>query len=177
MTKTLTRLLAITAFLLPAGVHADVYRCVGGDGKTLYSDSPCPQESVRKLNITSDVGACTTAECEAKRSQQTADARERLNAEKQELQAMAQQRHQAELVRAQEARWQQAMEAKLAAMADDAVNGSEYPVYPIYPAPIVGRPCGWRCQQPSHHPHHRTERPAAHDGSKERGVAIKLRDR
>jgi hypothetical protein len=82
---------------VPMAVHADVYRCIGPDGKTLYSDSPCPREAVQKSNISAAVGLCSTAECEAKRQQAVQDARERLRAEKQELAEFSARRHLADL--------------------------------------------------------------------------------
>lgn len=145
---------------LPFGcAWADIYRCHGMDGKTLYSDSPCPHEAVQKSNITSMVGACTTQECEGKRQQEAIDARERLRADKEELAERTSKRKQEDLeyererARLEELRWRQSVEARLAATADDAANAVAYsPYYPAYPVLRPVRPCR-HCGWPNKHPH------------------------
>src|SRR4051794_10396638 len=44
--------------------RADIYRCIDADGTTLYSDAPCPLNAKAKANITEEVGACSTPQCE-----------------------------------------------------------------------------------------------------------------
>lgn len=137
---------------LPIGASADVYRCVGTDGKTLYSDSPCPRGATQKFNITTAVGACSTAECEAKRQQEANDARERLRAQKEELAEFADKRRRSEIealrerAELEELRWRLSVDARLAAAADEAANAAAYPLYyPVYPYAPGIRPCGQRC--------------------------------
>jgi hypothetical protein len=132
---------------LSTGAQADVFRCVGPDGKTLYSDSPCPHDAVRKSNITGAVGACNTAECESKRQQSVNDARERMSAEKTELAEMTQKRMERERQSFEEQRWRQAVESQMAASADQAAQATENPIYyPTYPIAASGWPCrGNRC--------------------------------
>ena len=168
--------LTILAILmaLPIAAQADVYRCVGPDGTTLYSDSPCPREAVQKSNITTSVGACNTAECEAKRQQEADDARLRLRAEKDELADLTEKRRledaqtQRERARLDELRWRESVEARLAAAAQEAADAAAYP--PYYPAlsPVL-RPCGWRCGKPHHRPH-ADARPV----ERQRGVSIRM---
>jgi len=132
--------------------HADIYRCVDTAGKTSYSDSPCASNAKSASNITEDVGACTTLQCEEQRRQQSDEARKRLEAEKQELNDALTRRqknnadYDRERARLEEERYRRALEERLAAMADQAALGangwyySEYPGY--YPGyPIVTRPC------------------------------------
>jgi hypothetical protein len=145
----------------PAVVFADIYRCIAPDGGTLYSDSPCPREAVRKSNITNDVGACNDAKCEAQRRAQADEARERLRAEKQELSEMALQRREAniqlerERLQLEALRYQHEIDERLAGMANqsqEAAPPETYPVYPGYPGVVV--PCGAHCGK-AHRPPHR----------------------
>ena len=162
--------------VLPFGTAwADIYRCHGVDGKTLYSDSPCPNEATRKSNITSTVGACTTQECEAKRQQEAIEARERLRAEKEELAERTSKRRQEDLdyererARLDELRWRQSVEARLAAAAHEAANAVAYsPYYPVYPAFQPVRPCR-HCGKPPHRPLHVGPLP-----EREQGVRLRV---
>jgi hypothetical protein len=134
---------------------ADVYRCVAPDGKTLYGDAPCPREAVRKSNITTTVGACTTAECAAKREQLTGQARERLRTEQEQLAEFADRRQRNEIAadkeraRLEALAWRQSMEATPAAMGSEPANtiayAPYYSFYPVYPVHSIVKPCGWRC--------------------------------
>jgi len=136
--------------------RADIYRCVAADGTTLYSDAPCASDAKAKANITEEVGACSTSQCEEQHRQQAEEARERLRAEKDELKDAAARRRQADmdyqrerLLLLEEQRSRNALEDRLAAMADQAAQGTstpyyDYPGYPIYP--IVGAPCGRNCK-------------------------------
>jgi hypothetical protein len=141
---------------LPIAARADVYRCTGSDGKTLYSDSPCPHDAVRKANITAAVGVCGTAECETRRQQAVEDARERLRLDKQELAVLTEKRRIAELETERERaslealRLRQSMQSGFAAGADDTVYAGAYaPYYAGYPIYWWGRPCGGsRCLKP-----------------------------
>jgi hypothetical protein len=131
---------------------------VAPDGKTLYGDAPCPREAVHKANITTAVGACTTAECAAQREQLAGQARERLRAEQDQLAEFADRRQRNEIAadkeraRLETLAWRQSVEATLAAMGNEPANTiayapyySIYPVYPVYPVHRMVKPCGWRC--------------------------------
>jgi hypothetical protein len=172
------RMAMLTALAtVPLAVHADVYRCIQPDGKTLYSDSPCPREAVQKSNISAAIGLCSTAECESRRQQAVEDARQRLRAEKEELAELTAKRHLAELeterARLDELRYRQAVETRLAAAADDAANAAAYPpYYSVFPMSAGVRPCGSRCLKPHHRPH----QPSVPIAVRERGQP-KLMDR
>jgi len=131
--------------------RADIYRCRVSDGKTLYSDAPCPRGALQSSNITAATGACTTAECTAQREQAAVNARERLRAEKEQLAEFAAARRRDEIdsarerARTDELLWRQSLEARLVATASEAGYAPAYPYYPIYPAYSWARSCGWRC--------------------------------
>src|SRR4051794_7675576 len=72
--------------------YADVYRCVDSNGRTSYSDAPCAGDATSTSNITESIGACTTAQCEEQRRQQADEARQRLRAEKEEVNELASKR-------------------------------------------------------------------------------------
>jgi hypothetical protein len=157
--------------------QADIYRCVDPDGTTLYSDTPCARNAKAKANITEEVGACTTAQCEEQRRLQAEEARDRVRAEKDELNDAVAKRRQAgvdyehERALIEEQRSRKALEDRLAAMADQAAQATstpyyDYPGYPVYP--IVGRPCGRHCKpfpQPT---------PDIHKKRKEPSVRLRL---
>jgi len=151
-------LLALTA--APWGAAwADIYRCTGPEGKTLYSDAPCPRGAARSSNITTAVGACSTVECIAQREQTAALARERLRVEQEQVAELADRlrRDALERARLDELLWRQSVESAMAASAGEASYGPTYPVYyPLYAAYPIARPCGaWRCLAP---------RPRFHNG-------------
>ena len=157
--------IAVVAVLavLPVCAGADVYRCVGTDGKILYSDSPCPQGATQQSNITSTVGACSTAECEAKRQQEANDAQERLRAQKDEL-ADLDRRRRSELEAERERAAQEELRLRgsvnvmpVSAAEEDAET---YPLY--YPGPPYGlgnRPCRPRCGDLRPRPPHASQLP------------------
>ena len=148
--------------LLPVCASADVYRCVGTDGKILYSDSPCPQSATQKSNITTAVGACTTAECEIKRQQETYNAREQLRAQKEELAELTDKRRRYELEvereRTEAMRWRSSVDSRL---ADEAAYAADNPFYyPVYPFATGIRHCGGqRCDNLRPRPHHVSKPP------------------
>ena len=55
-----TLLLASLALAMP--VHADVYRCIGADGASTYSQTPC-STSAEKVAVSSNAAATGTADC------------------------------------------------------------------------------------------------------------------
>ena len=140
--------------LASTAAYADIYRCVDSNGRTSYSDAPCARDAKSTSNITDSVGACTTVQCEEQRRQQADEARQRLRAEKEQLNDMTTRRRQAEAdyererARLEEQRYRKAVEERLAALADQAAAGINDPyydwaAYPVYP--IVGQPCGRHC--------------------------------
>ena len=147
-------ILLVVLASIPAGVaRADIFRCLAVDGKTLYSDAPCPRGAVRSSNITTAVGACSTSECTAQREQAAGNARERLRSEQELLADLTDRRLRAELdaaterARRDELVRRQSVEARLAISADETGYAAGYPLlyYPIYPGYPAVRPCGWRC--------------------------------
>jgi hypothetical protein len=168
-------ILLILAAVAWGTAQADVYRCTVPDGKTLYSDAPCPRSALHSSNITAAVGACSTAECMAQREQAAADARERLRAEREQLAEFADQRRRDEIdsakerARIDELLWRQSLEARLAAAANEAAYAPAYPAYyPIYPVYPLVRSCGWRCLAPHARPHN------AVSAKRTWGVAIRM---
>jgi hypothetical protein len=160
---------------LASAAHADIYRCVGADGNTLYSDTPCARDTRSTSNITESVGACTTALCEEQRRQQADEARQRVRSEKEELADLVNKRRQADDARERaqldEVRYRRAIEERLSSMADQAAQATnnpyyDYPGYPVYP--VVVRPCGRHCN--THLPH----KPDLTKKPKEPSVSIRL---
>lgn len=152
-------LLVLTA--IPWGpAWGDIFRCLAPDGKTLYSDAPCPRGAVRSSNITTAVGACSTLECTAQREQAAESARERLRSEQQLLANLTDKRLRAEIdaaterARLNELVWRQSVETRVATAADETAYGAGYPLYyPLYPAYPAVKPCGWRCARLHPRPH------------------------
>jgi len=131
---------------------ADIFRCLAPDGKTLYSDAPCPRGALRSSNITTAVGACGTPECTIQREQAASYARERLRSEQELLTNLTNKRLRDDLdaaterARLDELVWRQSVQTRLATAADEAAYRAGYPVYyPIYPVYPAVKPCGSRC--------------------------------
>jgi Domain of unknown function (DUF4124) len=153
-------------FALAAGcAQADVFRCLTPEGKTLYSDSPCPRDSTG-TDISTAVGECTDEQCQVERQRDALAAQERLQREKETLVTMTAERRKAEAdvlaerIRLEELRRQAAIDERLAAEVEaTAQPGAYYPVYPWYPVtPCVG-PCARPPVKPRPPGHHRPERP------------------
>ena len=157
-TRGVGGLVLLAAAALPWGTaRADIYRCTGPEGQTLYADAPCPRGAAHSSNITAAVGACTTAECIALREQTAALARERLRAEREQVEEFAERRRRDAIERARldELYWRQSAESAMAAAASEAAYGPTYPLYyPIYAAYPIARACGWRCFAPRPRPFH-----------------------
>jgi hypothetical protein len=169
--------ICVALVALASAAHADIYRCVGADGNTSYSDTPCARDAKSKSNITENVGACTTAQCEEQRRQQADEARQRVRSEKEELADLVNKRRQLdadaarERAQLEELRYRRAIEERLSSMADQAAQATnnsyyEYPGYPVYP--VVVRPCGRHCN--THLPH----KPDLTKKAKEPSVSIRL---
>lgn len=169
--RPLLLLVLVTAW--PAS--AEIFRCTTPEGKTLYSDAPCPRGS-KVVEISNEVGACTDAQCQAERDRVAAAARDRLKEDQANLAAMTESRHKAEAaalaerVKLEELRRLSAIDEQLSA----ELEASAYPAYPglaypWYPALPCTPPCGGR-----HHarPHPRPGQGAAH----RREPAVSLRD-
>jgi hypothetical protein len=153
-------------FALAAGcAQAEVFRCLTPEGKTLYSDSPCPRGSTA-ADISTHVGECTGEQCQAERERRALAAQERLQREKEALATMTAERRKAEAdalaerIKLEELRRLTAIDERLAAEAEAAAQpGAYYPVYPWYPvAPCVG-PCARPPLTPRPPGHHRPDRP------------------
>jgi hypothetical protein len=152
--------------LVACSAHAEVFRCLTAEGKTLYSDSPCPHGSTT-TNISSHVGECADEQCQAEREQRAAVAQERLQREKEALATMTAERRKAEAdalaeqIKLEELRRLTAIDEHLAAEAEAAAQPNiYYPVYPWYPVqPCIG-PCGAHPPvRPRPPGHHRPDRP------------------
>jgi len=143
----------LAALALPCAAPADIYRCAGADGRTTYSDSPCPRTEA-STNITERVQACTTPECEAQLERARAAAQARLAEEKAAVQQMQEQRRQAEAaeleqrIRLEQLRRQAALDVAQQEAASGAyVPAYPYPVYPLYPGyGPIGRWDGTGCR-------------------------------
>jgi hypothetical protein len=153
-------LAAATALLAHGSVHAEIYRCIGQGGKTLFTDSPCPK-SMRTADVIAYPPACATADCAERERQQRAEA-ERQRAAADQL---------AELRRVRELQDEIArLRSMQAAAQSQAVpqDTIQEPLYPYYPAVIVPGGCNGRgCSQHRHHDH---------DGAHPRGPRAGARD-
>ena len=161
------RVLVLFLAICASWAQAEVFRCVTPEGRTLYSDSPCPRGSTT-TDISEHLGVCLDAQCEAERERRVAAAAERLQRDKEALAALTAQRRRAEAdalaerIKLEELRRLSAIDARLAAEAEAAAAADPnlyFPVYPWYPvAPCVG-PC---VRPPIHKPrppvHQRPER-------------------
>lgn len=153
MISSLIRLALVHSLVLPAAAIADIYRCVGPDGRTAYSDAPCPRGATA-ANVTEQVHACTTAECAAQREQARAAAEARLREDKVAAQQMQEQRLKAETlelerrIRLEQLRRQAALDlAQQEAAAGIYAPAYPYPIYPLYPGyGQVGRWDGPGCR-------------------------------
>jgi hypothetical protein len=166
----LTILLVVLASIPAGAARADIFRCLAPDGRTLYSDAPCPRSAVRSLNITTEVGACSTPECAAQHEEAAGNARQRLRSEQELLANLTDRRLRGELeaaterARAEDLVRRQVLEARLAVASDDTVYTAGYPFYyPTYPVYPGVRPCGWRCT--GLHPRPHAAVPARHTRS------------
>ena len=148
--------------------HAEIFRCTTAEGKTLYSDSPCPRDA-RAVIISTRLGVCVSDACRADQEERAAAALARLRAEQQALATLTEQRRQAEVhaleerIRLEELRRLAAMNQNFAADAQFSDQyAAYYPVYPWYP--LIALPCV-NCIHPRpllvHRSHPPGERPAS----------------
>jgi pyruvate/2-oxoglutarate dehydrogenase complex dihydrolipoamide acyltransferase (E2) component len=131
--------------LLAASAQAQqIFKCTDRQGRTTYSDAPCPTGSAKAAEITSTVQSCADEACEGRRQRETELARQRLREDKQALSEMTAQRRRAEaerleqLARLEEIKSRQAAAERAAAAANDLYGdrwgygwGLPYPAYPI----------------------------------------------
>ncbi len=144
MDRLILRLaMGAVGFAAPAAaVHADIYRCIAGDGQVMYSDSPCPQGAAMASNITEAVQACTTPECAAQQERARAAAEERLRNERAMLNEMQERRLRSEAldldmrVRRQELLRLQSMDAT-------GARGDTSTYFPSVPLPYNGFAYDW----------------------------------
>jgi len=139
MLTRLTRLAILAGLALPLAATADIYRCVGVDGRTTYSDSACPR-SATATNVTGQVQACTTPECEARREQARASAKARLAEDRLAARQMQEQRLKAEAadldrrIKLEALRRQTALDvAPQQDVSGIYAPAYPYPAYPLYP--------------------------------------------
>jgi hypothetical protein len=137
MTARLIQLALACGLALPAAAVADVYRCVSPEGSTTYTDSPCPDSAAKSANVTELIGACTSAECQARREQARAAATARLREEEAMVQQMQEHRLKAEAldldrrVRLETLRQLSALDTAQRDVSSDLYY-PDYPVYPVY---------------------------------------------
>jgi len=157
------RVLVLLIAIAAGWAQAEVFRCVTPEGRTLYSDSPCPQGSAA-TDISQRITECADAQCEAERERRAAAAAERLQRDKEALAGMTAERRRAEAdalaerIKLAELHRLTAIDARLAAETEAAAEPNLYfPVYPWYPAtPCVG-PCA---RPPIHKPRPPVHQPA-----------------
>lgn len=88
MLRRVSRVITVGLLLGAGCAAAEIYRCEGPGGRTLYGDSPCPKGTAVSREISQQVGACVTEACDAKVRVQTEAAHRRLQEEKAELARM-----------------------------------------------------------------------------------------
>jgi hypothetical protein len=137
-----TFLLAFSGLLLAGAAHADIFRCSDGEGKTLYTNAPCPG-GTRTVHTLPSQQSCATDACDQRRERDLAEARERARAEKDELAALTREHRQREI---DEQRWEEARYEAASGGAQIAQGVTEEAGYPVYA--IGGYPvrCRTHCQ-------------------------------
>jgi Domain of unknown function (DUF4124) len=137
-----TLMLVLTGLLAAGTAHADIFRCSDADGKTLYTNFPCPG-GTRTINTLPSPQACTTVECDQRRERELTEARDRARAEKEELAALARAHRQREI---DEQRWDEARYEGASGDVQAAPGVADEVVYPVYA--IGGYPvrCRSHCQ-------------------------------
>ena len=133
-----TLMLAFSGLLAAGAADADIFRCSDADGKTLYTNFPCPG-GTRTINTLPAPQACTTAECDQRRERELTEARDRARAEKEELSALIREHRRREI---DEQRFD---EARYEGASGDAQTGrgiAEETGYPVFA--IGGYPVGCR---------------------------------
>ena len=138
--NVLTFLLAFSGLLIAGAAHADIFRCSDAEGKTLYTNSPCP-DRMRTVNTLPAAQACTTEECDQRRERELIDARGRARAEKEELAALSSERRQRDI---EDQRWDEARYEAALAYAG-GVQGANEVVYPVYAIGGYSIRCGSHC--------------------------------
>lgn len=138
-------LLLVASGLLSAGTaYADIFRCSDADGKTLYTNFPCPG-GTRTINTLPSPSACASVECDQRRERELSEARDRAHAEKDELAALGRERHRRELDE------QRRDEVRYEAGSGDAQAAqgiADAPVYPVYAIGGYPAQCRTHCLNP-----------------------------
>jgi hypothetical protein len=167
-------LLAAAALLACSGANAEVFRCVDGAGRILYTDRPCPSGS-RTTDVFAASRTCENDDCLQHQERDAEEAQQRGRLEQEHLEALGaeqERRRRAEQdaqrleleLRAREAdaqRLEAELRARELALAAPVapVEAVTAPVYIVYP------PAWWctgpRCFRPPHPPAHRPEHPIA----------------
>ena len=169
--KNFLRFLLITSGLLAAGaVHADIFRCSDTEGKTLYTNFPCPG-GTRTIDTLPSPRACTTVECDQRRDRELSEAQDRARAEKEELAALAKERRQHEIDerRLDEGRYEPASGA-----AQSTPGVADEVVYPVYAVGGYAARCRAHCLNTVGHRHAAadTRGPRDHRGTAKSGRRI-----
>ena len=146
------------AYLLVAGLslvhgvaHADIFRCVDQDGKTLFSDSPCPQ-GMRTTDVTSDPPVCAKEECAQREGLRREDAERQRELEDRFAASRRIESLEREIENLRSAQSTPAQSAPI----EEVV---EQPIYPTYIIPLVRGGCNGRaCLERGYRPPHN------HDG-------------
>jgi hypothetical protein len=72
---------AAPVLLACSGAHADIFRCVDGAGKSVYTDRPCPSGS-RAADVITAAKVCGSADCLERREREQEQVRERARVER-----------------------------------------------------------------------------------------------
>jgi hypothetical protein len=159
---TFALLIAASALLASSGAHADMFRCVDGAGRSLYTDRPCPGGS-RAEEVITAAKVCGSADCLERRERKREEAQqERARVEREQMEALR--AEQERRLRAEaEAQW---LEAALRArqVAAAPVQPAIEPDYLVY---VSGLLCtGPRCFPRPDKPHHRDSTRRSHEKGK-----------
>lgn len=172
MKRTLAMLLAAAGFLVHPVARADIFRCAGAGGTTMFTDTPCPVGMQTTDVIASAKGVVNeqaTESQQAAESRQVAIGDEERRRIDQDLAAReeALRRAEQELAMREDEAFRRAEEdARLRAQAPVDAFTPVAPYYEVpmwYPVVVVpSRPCvGPRCLP--HHPHREPDASHRHD--------------
>lgn len=166
MKRPLVGLLLAAGFLVHPAAHADIFRCAGAGGTTMFTDTPCPASMRTTDVITSAKGVANEQAAESQQSAIRDEERRRIE---QDLSARedALRRAEQELAMREEESVRRAEEdARMAALSPREDVAPVVPYYEVpmwYPVVVApSRPCvGPRCFP--HHPQHKPDGSHHHD--------------
>jgi hypothetical protein len=148
----LCAVLAAATLLAHSTAYAEVYRCVAANGRTLFTDSPCPK-GMRTTDVTRAPRPCTTPACIEQAREQQAQLEQQLAAASQlaELRRIQELEQEVAALRA-------SLQSAQSAPAPEAVQPQVYPgEEALYPGVVM---LGGGCVGRGCRPH----RPADRDG-------------